>query len=107
VDTGVLMGNSGPNTLRNNLIYPDFGLSANPVVNFGANPVLQNNLFGSSYNARFVNPAGHDFRLQTGSSAIDTGYPNGMSSDVEGCARPAGAAIDIGAYEFGASCNSH
>jgi hypothetical protein len=44
---------------------------------------------------------GGDFRLQGGSPAIDKGYPNGLSTDRDGSARPRGATMDIGAYEFG------
>jgi hypothetical protein len=103
---GVVMDNPGPNTLRNNLIYPSLGSSVTPFISFGADPILQNNLFGSSYDAKFINPAAHDFRLQAGSSAINAGYPNGLASDLDGCARSAGAGIDIGAYEYAPTCNS-
>ena len=106
VNHGVVMDNPGPNTLRNNLIYPSAGLTVTPFTSFGANPILQNNLFGSTYDAKFINPAAHDFRLQAGSSAINAGYPNGLASDLDGCARSAGAGIDIGAYEYAPTCNS-
>lgn len=104
VNLGVRMDNAGPNTLRNNLIYPSLGLTLTPLFNFGQAPVLQNNLIGAAYNANFVNPTGGNYRLLSGSSAIDSGYPNGLTIDNDGCARPVGATIDIGAYEYAPSC---
>lgn len=104
VHVGARMDNPGPNTLRNNLIYPSLGLSLTPLFNFGQTPILQNNLIGAAYNANFVNPTANDYRLLSGSSAIDTGYPNGLNADNDGCPRPVGAAFDIGAYEYAPGC---
>ncbi len=61
----------------------------------------QNNLFGDTYDPKFVNLPGFDFRLQAGSSAIDAGtaIPE-VSTDSAGTPRPKGAAYDIGAYEY-------
>jgi len=45
-----------------------------------------------------------DFHLTAGSPLIDAGDPTGAPSiDLEGLARPAGAAPDIGAHEYGAT----
>jgi hypothetical protein len=52
----------------------------------------------------FVDPAGGDFRPRDGSLAIDAGVglEDEVGQDLDGKGRPAGAAYDIGAYEFGA-----
>ncbi len=55
---------------------------------------------------RFVDAAGGDYQLASGSPMIDTGTngpPGGLPDvDAAGDVRVAGAAVDIGAYEFGA-----
>ena len=54
-----------------------------------------------SGNPGFVNAAGNDFRLTGGSAAIDNGTATGAPpDDFANLDRPAGAAVDIGAYEF-------
>jgi hypothetical protein len=48
----------------------------------------------------FVNAAAGDFRLLSGSAAIDAGTSSGAPvTDINGDTRPAGNGIDIGAYE--------
>ncbi len=50
----------------------------------------------------FVNPSANDYHLRAGSAAIDVGDPtNAPATDIFGHARPAGAGVDIGAYEHG------
>ena len=54
------------------------------------------------FDSLFVNPAANDYRLKSGSLAIDVGDPTGApATDIFGHARSAGAGIDIGAYEYG------
>ncbi len=49
-----------------------------------------------------VDPLGKDFHLQAGSPAIDAGTnAYAPDDDLDGAARPAGAAVDIGPYEYG------
>ena len=51
----------------------------------------------------FLNAAGNDYHLLSGSPAIDAGMnvaAYGVTGDMEGNARPYGSAYDIGAYEF-------
>jgi parallel beta-helix repeat protein len=49
----------------------------------------------------FVNEAGADYHLKSGSPAIDKGQTQAnVPADIEGRARPVGAAYDIGCYEF-------
>src|SRR6185369_9167304 len=56
----------------------------------------------------FVNAAGDDFQLTAGSPAIDTAIVNTVpatatpTKDLLGVARPQGAALDMGAYEYAA-----
>ena len=63
----------------------------------------------SSKNAdpRFVNAAGGDFHLAAGSPAIDAGtsesITRGYTKDLDGNTAPNGSAVDIGAYEKGAT----
>ena len=53
---------------------------------------------------KFVNPAGANFHLQSGSPAIDSGSSlNAPSSDFDNNPRPQGAGYDIGAFEFKSS----
>lgn len=48
-----------------------------------------------------------DFHLKAGSPAIDAGANDGApTTDFAGAARPVGSAVDIGAYEFGATSTS-
>jgi parallel beta-helix repeat protein len=50
--------------------------------------------------ALFVNAATNDFRLRTGSAAIDRGAAlSTVTTDIQGAARPAGAGWDVGSYE--------
>ncbi|HWH93351.1 MAG TPA: choice-of-anchor Q domain-containing protein [Baekduia sp.] len=51
-------------------------------------------------NPLFVNAGAEDFHLQSGSPAIDAGVDAGYLTDFDDAARKAGAATDIGAYEF-------
>ncbi len=64
------------------------------------------NIKVTSTGSLFVNPTGDDYHLATGSSAIDAGLATylGRSApalDYDRDARPAGARIDIGAFEAG------
>jgi hypothetical protein len=54
-------------------------------------------------NARFVNAAGGDYRLQSGSDAIDRGTTVDVQVDIYGVARPEGSGFDIGAVEYPSS----
>jgi len=49
----------------------------------------------------YVNYAGQDYHLQSGSPAKDTGTATGAPThDFNQVTRPQGTATDIGAYEF-------
>ncbi len=59
--------------------------------NMGANPM-------------FVDEAGGDFHLQTGSPCVDNGTSmNAPAVDFDGISRPQGDGFDIGAFEFSSS----
>ena len=93
------VGATGPNTVRNNLWWsPSVGVSFFQDLG-GRTLNTSNNIVGQD--PRFANPATGDFRLQSGSPAIDKGYPNGLTTDFAGNPRPQGVGIDIGAFEFG------
>lgn len=86
---------SSGNLVRNNLVS-DLSISGN------AN-TTDHNLETTNYAAHFVNWAGRDLRLKAGSTAIDAGSSTEAPLiDLLKAARPAGAAWDLGAYEFGA-----
>jgi hypothetical protein len=88
--------------------------------NGGSNITFANNLVygnpagaGSGYTTddpKFVNYQAHgfgDYRLQTGSPAIDKGtHLNAPAADFDSASRPVGSTIDIGAYEYGGIPNS-
>jgi hypothetical protein len=97
-------GTYGPsNTFKNNVIYGN-GLGAvyqlTDSGRISANPAFVN-----------YNPTGTgDYHVQSGSPAIDAGIPSATagitsgvapSDDFDGNGRPIGAALDIGAYEWG------
>jgi hypothetical protein len=49
----------------------------------------------------FVDPVNHDYHLQSGSPAIDTGVTlSAVPEDIDGTSRPQGVAYDIGASEY-------
>jgi uncharacterized repeat protein (TIGR01451 family) len=48
----------------------------------------------------FVDPDNGDYHIGVGSAAIDAGVDAGVSTDIDGEPRPAGAGFDIGADEF-------
>ena len=100
-EKGIEISNGSNVTVSNNLS------SNNTSGNFQdqtGTAVLSANLFGDSYDPRFVNPSAGDFHLQSGSPAIDAGLtlPD-VPCDHDGNKRPAGSAYDIGAYEYGSS----
>lgn len=87
-----LFYNSGQLVHQSNLYWltnasfgdPGFSFSA---TEFSANPMLRN-------------PAAGDYRLGTGSMAIDRGQPLGYTVDLDGLPMPNGTAPDLGAYEY-------
>lgn len=81
---------SSASTWDNTKFYYDWKKGNNVVV-----PVLAN--------AKFANAAADDYRLLSGSPAINTGIDVsawGVTTDASGIARLSSAAIDAGAYEF-------
>jgi hypothetical protein len=85
----------------NNIVYNN----GNNINNYNSsNTTLSNNL---TTDPGFINPSGGDFHLTSGSPAKDAGVglPE-VPCDIEGNARPAGGAYDIGAYEQGGTPSS-
>ena len=87
-----------------------------PYQGFFATHLLYNNLFGTrgvwgpltetgamNQDPAFVNASELNFELRSGSPAIDRGWegdPDIPLSDIAGNARPGGAALDLGVYEY-------
>lgn len=72
----------------------------------GEDPVIPSNVPGSiEGDPLFVDLAGGDLRLTSDSPCIDSGddasVPAGLTTDLDGNPRIQGAAVDMGAYEFG------
>jgi parallel beta-helix repeat protein len=68
----------------------------------GSGTTLTTNLIG--IDPQFVNPAGGDFHLKSGSPAIDAGTTlTSLTTDIAGTPRPQGKTFDIGAYEYGST----
>lgn len=79
---------------RNNIVYANFADIAD-----GSGATKTNNL---TTDPTFVNAGTHNFRLQSSSSARDTGatLSSFFTTDLEAIPRPQGPSWDIGAYEF-------
>jgi hypothetical protein len=109
-------GNNDAVTLTNT-IFSDYGtaLRSGPgVATIATNGVLWSNvttqtqqLAGSitvtnayTGTAGFANPALRDYHLRRVSAAIDKGVSTGLTTDIDGQARPTGSAPDLGADEF-------
>jgi parallel beta-helix repeat protein len=92
---GITIHSSASDTqVKNNILYQN----NTAISDGGRNTTQANNL---TSDPSFVNASGGDFRLQGGSAAIDRGETLGdVSDDYAGSKRPAGAAYDIGAYEY-------
>ncbi len=87
-------------TVRNNICYQNGNDTVTHANDTGS--IIDHNLSGT--NPLFINAATADFHLQAGSPAIDAGMTiSQVTTDKDGNARPAGAAYDMGAYEFGGS----
>ena len=67
---------------------------------FGAGAPPAWDLAAIGADARFMDAAHDDFRLQSNSPAIDAGADVGVHTDFDGDLRPQGAGPDLGAYEF-------
>ena len=97
---GISTWGSSNGIVRNNIIYGNGTSGQTGNINFGSSPglVVDNNLLSDP---KFVNPAATNFRLQSGSPAINAGVTiSEVSLDMDGMNRPQGAAYDIGAFEY-------
>ncbi len=92
------VGNVTNVVIRNNIFYQNRYGAVNVISSAAPNVVQDHNL---TTDPKFVNAAGNDFHLQSGSSAINAGSSTSAPSvDYDGVARPQGGAYDIGAYEY-------
>ncbi len=83
---------------HNNIIV---GNNASFSYDHGASGDEKNNLIVSSVaECGFINADGGDYRLSSGSPAIDKGIITEITADLGNKSRSSGAAPDIGAYEF-------
>jgi parallel beta-helix repeat protein len=80
----------------NNIAYRNGG----DIVDYASGTQKSNNV---TVNPGFSNPAAGDFKLLSGSGAIDAGATLAeVPTDFDGRTRPQGSAFDAGAFEFGA-----
>lgn len=82
----------GTTDITHNLIYPYKGESWTHEVK-GAEPI--------EADPAFVERTAHNFRLTANSPAIDAGLGGAAALDFDGNQRVAGAALDLGAFEYG------
>lgn len=80
--------------VRNNIVFAN---AVNRIDVFGRKSTVSHNLV--SQDPLFVSPTSGDFRLQSGSPALDTGIATMVTTDIVGVSRPIGPAVDMGAYE--------
>lgn len=92
----------GTNALiKNNISY-------NNVINYQDNATGTVTATNLLTNPTFVNAGTHDFHLQSGSAAKDTGTTLGtITEDSVLVARPKGSAYDIGAFEYDSAGTSY
>ncbi len=114
--SGLLIGDAGATPtrpiVRNNIIAASAG--ANVTLNGATSPTNDHNLCDvagtwcdtvQAATAIFINPATANFRLNTGSSALNTGATLAApyDTDILGLHRPQGTFFDLGAYELNAA----
>ena len=63
----------------------------------GGTVISSSNVYGDP---AFANAAAWDYHLTAGSQAIDIGVDAGVTTDIDGDARPQGAGYDLGADEL-------
>lgn len=88
--------------VRNNISYQNGGKA---LLDSGAGTVASHNLL--NVNPQFVNAAAQDFRLQSGSPAVNKGLTlAAVPKDFAGVTRPQGGSSDIGGYEYTGAATS-
>jgi parallel beta-helix repeat protein len=94
---GIAVTSSVNTTIKNNISSGNGGAG---ITDQGSGTISSNNL---SNDPKFINPWINDFRLQSGSAAIDGGSDlsaEGVTLDLLGYSRPQGSGFDLGAYEY-------
>lgn len=93
---GIYVGPAAVGTIiRNNIARGN----TRDIENRGSGSTMSNNLAG--VDPRFVDEGAADYRLQSGSPAIDAGFATGVvTTDLRGQTRNQGSGPDIGAYEL-------
>ena len=104
---GMRMTNgSAPNDIFNNIAI-SYGMFETIVDGVGGNNIdAGSNIKSTSTNGFFVDPTNKDFHPSVASAALDAGVASYQGSsapalDRDGKARPIGAFVDAGAYEYG------
>ncbi|MDD5304237.1 MAG: fibronectin type III domain-containing protein, partial [Elusimicrobia bacterium] len=93
---GISIGAGSGAIIQNNIVYQNPGGN---IIGSQTGMIVSNNLTSDPL---FVNSAGLNFHLTSGSPAIDKGLTiSAVFDDYDGVLRPKGAAYDIGAFEYG------
>jgi parallel beta-helix repeat protein len=105
---GILVDNLNGDSYTRSVYHNTVHMSSNAIVLDGGTAIVRNNIGSSTTgnlafnNAYFVNAGSHDYHLVAGSPAIDAGASlvSVVAVDIQGNTRAAGAAPDLGAYEY-------
>ncbi|GJL59414.1 MAG: hypothetical protein NPIRA03_22710 [Nitrospirales bacterium] len=94
----VIKSTSSSTQLKNNLVYGSG--SGRDILNQASSTTLSKNLEGNNFDPKFQNVGSFDFRLRSGSPAIDAGINlSEVKEDFAYTSRPRGSGHDIGAFE--------
>jgi Right handed beta helix region len=93
----VVQAEAAATQVKNNIVYRSTGGN---LADAGSSSALGSNLVGIE--PGFVDAASGNFRLRSGSPAVNGGVPlPEVATDFDGASRPVGGAYDIGAHEHG------
>jgi Right handed beta helix region len=96
----ILVNSGETGVIRNNIFYNQ---PRTAIDGSSSGVTSDHNLTTSGATPKFVDSANHDYHLQAGSPAIDTGIAVDVTNDFDNGLRPQGAGFDLGAFEVQSS----